>query len=440
MTMKTVTLPFEKGEISLPLPDGWHVVDTVRPRPHLKLADEREYLVAALDCPIGTSPLRAKELAGKRIVLCVDDISRPTPTGRFFGILLDYLISHGAKPANMLVLFGLGVHRDMTAEEARHKLGDTDLRGIPWRNHSCTNEQELSHLGTTSRGTHVSLNRHLVEADLIITVGAIEPHLLLGFGGGCKMILPGLASSRTIAENHMQGVSGEKYNYVGIPESPMRLDLEEGAMMLGKEIFILNAVMNESHEICAFFAGDPIKAHRKGVEFSQSLCERAVEQQADVVIVASNPMNADLRQGMKCIGNVQESVRPGGLIIGLLECRHGIGDVTIPPKVLPHGLLRFILKIIGKHRVLGFVNRFRKDAGIEEQFLSHFSAQLVRRNKIFIHSRKLPADTGKKLGIFVQFATLEEMMEVARRTAPKHATVLIYPYGGATYPRIASRA
>jgi nickel-dependent lactate racemase len=406
---------------------------------HAKLADEKAALLIALDHPIGTSPLRDKALAGKRIVICVEDISRPTPTHRFFDALLDYLVSHGAVPANMLILFGLGVHRDMTADEARHKLGATDLRGIPWRNHSSTDEAGLSHLGSTSRGTYVSLNRNLVVADLIIAVGVIEPHLLLGFGGGSKMILPGLAASRTIAENHMQGVSPERYNYVGMPESPMRLDLEEAVRMLHKEVFIVNAVMNELLEICAFYVGDPVKAHREGIKFSQSLSERPVEHPADVVIVASNPMNADLRQGMKCIGNVQESVHPDGLLIGLLACHRGLGDVTIPRKTLPNGLLRFTLKVIGRKRVLGFIDRVGKDSGIEERFLSHFSAQLVRRNKIFVHSRKLPSDTGKKLGIFVQFASVEKMMDAGRRYAPKNARVLIYPYGGATYPKMSDQ-
>lgn len=439
--MKTVTLPFENGEISLPIPDGWEIVDTVRPVPHAKVADVGSSLVHALDNPVGSDvPLFDRDLQRKRIVVCVDDISRPTPTAQFFGPLLDYLLAHGAQRENMRVLFALGVHRDMTADEAHHKLGHADLRGIQWHNHACRDERELKHLGTTSRGTYVSLNRHLSEADLIITVGAIEPHLLLGFSGGCKMLIPGLASARTIGENHMQGVSGERYNYVGMTESPMRLDLEEGARMLGKEIFIVNTVMNESLEICAFFAGDPVKAHRKGLEFSRSLAERPVAQQADVVIVASDPMNADLRQSMKCVGNVQESVRPDGLIIGLVECQHGIGDVTVPPKNLPHGLLRGILKLIGRKNVLGFIDTFRKDAGVEERFLSHFSAQLARRNQVFVYSRKLPADTGKKLGIFVQFPTIEKMMAAAHRQAPKHARVLVYPHGGSTYPKVLSAA
>jgi nickel-dependent lactate racemase len=439
--MTPIKIPLGAKELSLPIPEGWTIVDTVRPVSHPKLEHVSGRLVDALDHPIGSSgavgvPLRDRDLRHKRIVLCVDDISRPTPTRVFFGPLLDYLLAHGAVAENVHIVFGLGVHRDMTPEEARHKLGAIDLRGIRWHNHAFHDESKLAHLGTTSRGTRVSVNHHLVAADLIITVGAIEPHLLLGFGGGCKMIIPGLASAQTIAQNHMQGVSPEKYNYVGLPESPMRLDLEEGAKMLGKEIFIVNAVMNEEMEICQFYAGDPIRAHREGVQFSRSLCERPVHGQVDVVIAASNPMNADLRQGMKCVGNVQESVRPGGLIIGLMECQHGIGDVTVPPKSLPNGLLRFVLKTVGRKHVLGFIDKVRKDAGIEERFLTHFSAQLALRNKILVYSPGLPADAGRKLGIFVQFAALEKMMAAARRYAPRHARVLVYPYGGATYPRI----
>lgn len=433
--MKDVTVPFEGHELSLPLPSSWKVLDVVRPVPHAKLAYMESALMDALDKPIGDKvPLSDKNLRHRRIVICVDDISRPTPTGQFFGPLLDYLLAHGAQRDKMLVLFGLGVHRDMTPEEARIKLGDADLRGIPWRNHAFSDEKELKYIGTTSRGTYVSLNRHLAEADLIITVGAIEPHLLLGFSGGCKMLIPGLASARTIGENHMQGVSGKKYNYIGSIESPMRLDLEEGAHLLKKEIFIVNTVLNEHHEICAFFAGDPIKAHREGVKFSRSLTERRVQQQADVVITASSPMNADLRQSMKCVGNVQESVRPGGLIIALAECRHGIGDVTVPPHSLPNGVLRGVLKVVGRDRVLGFLDTVRKDQGIEERFLSHFSAQMALRNKLLVYSRKLPPDTGRKLGIFVQFDSMEALMKLARRSAPRNASVLVYPFGGATYP------
>src|SRR5215470_9967436 len=108
IAMTTMQLPFEKGDIALPLPDGWEILDTVRPVPHAKVAHLEDSLMDALDHPIGSKvPLRDRDLSTKRIVLCVDDISRPTPTGKFFGPLRDYLLAHGAQPKNMLVLFGL---------------------------------------------------------------------------------------------------------------------------------------------------------------------------------------------------------------------------------------------------------------------------------------------------------------------------------------------
>src|SRR6186713_628470 len=111
--MTTVKLPFERGEISVPLPDGWKLIDTIHPLPRAKVPQVEGALVEALDHPIGSRvPLRDRDLGKKRIVLCVEDISRPTPTAQYFGPLLDYLIAHGAQRENMLVLFGLGVHRD----------------------------------------------------------------------------------------------------------------------------------------------------------------------------------------------------------------------------------------------------------------------------------------------------------------------------------------
>jgi nickel-dependent lactate racemase len=99
-----------------------------------------------------------------------------------------------------------------------------------WRCHNAHDLHQLVQLGQTSRGTPVLLNRLLLEADLIVCLGALEPHLLLGFGGGLKMIIPGCAGAETVGRNHLQGVDAEHFDYVGVPgqESPMRLDLEEG--------------------------------------------------------------------------------------------------------------------------------------------------------------------------------------------------------------------
>jgi hypothetical protein len=84
--------------------------------------------------------------------------------------------------------------------------------------------------------------------------------------------------------------------------------------------------------------------------------------------------------------------------------------------------------------VLWFIDKVKRNAGVEERFLAHFSMQVVRKNEIYVYSKKLPPDTGKKLGIFRQFDDVDEMMAAAQRYAPRRAQVLVYPHGGVTYP------
>ena len=433
---EVVRLSFEGSEIVLALPEGWRVAGTWRPREVAPLADVEGALRAALDAPIGRAPLGPGELAGKRVLLVVDDVSRPTPAHRFFGVVLDWLVAHGASLADAFLVPALGIHRDMTPAEMAAKVGAHNLARLAWENHRPRDREAHVDLGTTSRGTPVLLNRRLAEADLVVCVGAIEPHLLQGFGGGLKMLLPGLAHADTIQANHLVGASWQKFNYVGTPpeQSPMRLDLEEAVARLGKPVFVVNAVLTERLQLHRFVCGDPIAAHREGVRTAAGIFACDVPQPADVAIVTSDPMNADLRQGMKCIGNVEPALKEGGLVLSLLACRNGVGDVALPPKALPNKWLRRILRLIGAKRVLGFVDRVKKGAGVEERFMAHFSMQVVRKLQLVTWSPHLPADTGAKLGLFVQVGSPQELIEIGRRFAPKNATVHVFPHGGVTYP------
>jgi len=436
-TTSPLALTLDGKTVRLALPSAWRILGEHKPRAVAALSDVDAGLREALCHPIGCEPFAPGSLVGKRIALAVDDVSRPTPVARFFRVVVDHLLAAGARREDLRVVFALGVHRPMTDGEAAAKLGAGALDGIAWHNHDAHDPARLVDLGTTTRGTPVSLNRHLTEADLIVCLGAIEPHLLLGFGGGLKMLVPGLAGQETIAHNHMVGVTPRHFNFVGEVESPMRLDLEEAARKVGRPIFVVNAVMNEELGLCRFACGDPIAAHRQGALWVREIARSEVREPADVVIVASNPMNADLRQGMKGVGHVQASVKEGGLVLALLGCRHGIGDVRVPERTLPNGVLRVALQVMGRERVLPFVDRVQSDAKIEERFLAHFSLQSARRNRIWVYSPGLPEDAGRRLGVFRQFGTVDAMMAAAARAAPLRATVHVWPHGGMTYAALA---
>lgn len=328
----------------------------------------------------------------------------------------------------------------MTPEEMEAKVGSQVASTVRMENHDSRDMTRHVDLGFTSRGTPVLLNRRLLESDLVLCVGAIEPHVLLGFGGGLKMILPGLAHERTVAANHMQGVTADRYNWIGEVESPMRLDLEEAASLLGREVFIVNAVAGADQAVVRFVSGDAVLAHREGAGIARTLYETKIPCEVDIAIVASHPMNADLRQGMKCVANVESAVRDDGQILAFLECRHGLGDVAVPTQSLPNRWLRRLLRLLGPRRILPFVDRVKHSVGIEERFLAHFSMQVVRKTRVLIHAPTLPSGTDRRLGLFRHFDDPREMVLVAARRAPKRAKVLISPYGGAAYPVVVQRA
>jgi len=435
MALNRVRIPLSGRDIPINLPKAWEVIARLRPSPLPRLNDISQALKQSLDNPIGCPALSSFGLSNKRIVIVVDDKTRPTPSYLFFSSVLKYLFNHGVRKEDLFLLPALGVHGEMTQGDMEKKLGKENLSSLRWINHNSKDINEHAKLGSTKRGTPVYLNKHIMTADLIICIGLIEPHPLLGFGGGLKMILPGLAYHETINRNHMQGITPTKYNHIGSHDSPMREDLEEGVGLLKKEIFIIDAVLNQDLEVCRFVSGDAIKAHREGVKTVEEINAKRITEKADVAIVASNPMNADLRQGIKCIANIEQSVKADGLILALLECRHGIGDIAIPPKPLffNYKTGRFIFKLLGNKGSFYFLDKLKKK-GVEEKFLSHFSMQIARKNRIFIFSNNLPIGTDRRLGLFRQFDNLDQMLKEAAGALPRKAKVYIYPYGGVTYP------
>jgi nickel-dependent lactate racemase len=311
---------------------------------------------------LGTQRLAERSLAGKRIVVVTDDHSRPTPVAEFLPAILAELSAAGAKDEALEFLIATGVHRDSTAEEVERKLGREVAARFRWRCHDAKDPAGLADLGTTERGTPVKLNKRLAEADLIVCVGAVEPHLLLGFGGGLKMLLPGCAATETIAQNHLQGVEPDHFDFVGsrAEASPMRLDLEEAAGMLRKDVFVVNATMNEHARPTRFFCGDPVAAHRQATAFVEEHAGLAVPEPADVILANSYPMDADLRQSIKCVGNSLYACKPGGVLLGCVYCTHGLGEIFVPKRTLPYTLLRTLVRVIGKHRILGLVRKAKR--------------------------------------------------------------------------------
>ncbi|MEW5724266.1 MAG: nickel-dependent lactate racemase [Thermodesulfobacteriota bacterium] len=433
----TIEVPWGDGSLALDLPPAWRVLGVLESAAAPQAVDPAGACAEALKNPLGAAPLGGRDLVGKRVVLVVDDHTRPTPVAEFIAPVLEELSRAGTREEDLEILVATGVHRASRPEEVSRKVGPEAFGRLRWRCHSAYDPEGLAEVGLTKRGTRVFLNKLLLKADLIVGLGAVEPHLLLGFGGGLKILIPGCAGAETIGRNHLQGVDPEHFDCVGAraKNSPMRLDLEEGAALVGREVFVVNAAMNAAGRPVRFFAGDPVQSHRAAEDFVAGLAGIKVPEQADVVLTNSHPMDTDLRQSVKCLGNTLYAARPGGIMLGLVRCLEGLGEMPIPKKTLPYPVMRSLLRIIGRDRVLPLVQRVRRGEPVEEVFISHFGLQMLRRNHLglFSDSAKLPPDVGRKMGLARSFTRVADLLDWAAAKAPRQATVWVFPRGGASF-------
>ncbi len=439
-----IRLPWGDSSLALQVPDTWRLsVPAPAPSPGPRegeAPDERQRVISALRRPVGCPRLAEMRPRRGKVVLIVDDNTRPTPAHRFLDLLLDELDGAGIPPRDVLLIPALGIHTPMAQEEMEAKVGAANLARVAWENHDAFRKEANRYFGETSRGTPVWLNRHIEDAGLVVLVGMVEPHLWAGFGGGLKNILPGVAHAETIAAHH--GIIAEPpylFNRVGMDAgaNSFREDLEEVGAMVGAPIFCLNVVLDHAGAILAAFAGDPVACHRAAAAFNRDLSGRLMGHRVDGVITASHPMDINFKQSMKCVGNALPALKPHGVVMGFLRAERGIDDVRVPENAKPLWLVRRLLRLLGPSRVMGLLERVRPGLSVEEKFLAYYTMQLMRQHDLFLYVPTLDAESVRRLGFFRHTAEPQEVIALAARRLPRNAEVAVFPEGGATFPVIA---
>jgi len=246
----------------------------------------------AFASPIGTRPIRELARGKRRVVILFDDLSRPTRTGPIAEHVVEELIAGGVDEEDIQFICALGSHGALTAGDFRTKLGDRIARRFLVFNHNPFDN--CTPLGTTARGTPVAVNREFVEADLKIGIGAILPHPMAGFGGGAKIILPGVSSIDTIAHNHgtvprnaREGGAEAGWGTACTERNAMLLDIQEACRMSGLDVKV-DALVNLRRETTALFVGEPIAEFQAGLELARGHYRSPRPDRPDVVVVNAN--------------------------------------------------------------------------------------------------------------------------------------------------------
>jgi lactate racemase len=370
----------------------------------------------ALAEPIGTPRLRDNVHPGEKIAIVTSDITRPMPTWTVMPALLDELYDAGAVPEDITLVFALGSHRGHTEEEQAHLAG-----ARAWREITCVdlNLEDCVHIGTTSRGTPVDIDRRVAEADRRICLGNIEYHYFAGYSGGAKAIMPGVSTRAAIQANHSRMV--EDAACAGKLEgNPVREDIEEAAAMVGVD-FIVNVVLDAHKEIIKAVAGDLVAAHREGCAFLDTLYRKEIPARADIVLVSQGgaPKDLNLYQTQKALDNAKHAVKPGGVVVLVGSCKEGLGEKTFEEWMTTAPTAHSLIERIQREFRLGG----HKAAAI---------AMVLENADIYLVSDLEDALVER---LFMKpFHSVQAAYDAAIRKCGENATVLSMPYGGSTLP------
>lgn len=249
--------------------------------------------------------------------------------------ILEHLIPtlQASSPSNIEILIATGTHPIQAEAVARATVGEKAWAELPVRQHDCHNKNALAYLGKTSRGTPIWLDQKVISSDLVLTVGGVLFHYFAGFGGGPKMLLPGVAGYETILDNHRRTIDPltgdfDQFCYEGnIETNPVYVDLAEIERFVPQAIS-LQVVLDLKKHFANILVGAPLATHREIVATVKSLYEIPIVEQADVVLASAGgfPSDVNLIQAHKSIHHAFAAVKPGGAIIIFAACSEGIGS------------------------------------------------------------------------------------------------------------------
>jgi nickel-dependent lactate racemase len=321
-----IELAFGKTGLEAELPEGLRY-QFLEARSAVALEDGVAALEAAMNSPIGTAPLSELAQGKKTAAISVCDITRPAPNRLVLPPLLARLEKGGISRENVTILIATGLHRPATEDEIREIIGP-DLYGkIRVVNHHAKVLSEHTYLGDTSTGTPVHIDTRFIDADLHITLGFIEPHLMLGFSGGRKLIAPGLAAQETIKVLHSPKFMRDRRAVEGsVEDNPLHRELIE-ISRIARHDFLVDVSLTRDRKIAQVFAGHPEMAHRRGMEFVGKVMLERIEEPVDAVITTSAgyPLDLTFYQTVKGITAASHIVKPGGRILVVSACTEGAG-------------------------------------------------------------------------------------------------------------------
>jgi nickel-dependent lactate racemase len=420
-----ITLDYGKTGLEVELPDD-RVIGPLAIRPAAPLADSEAAVADALAHPIGTPPLAELARGRRNACVLVCDITRPVPNRILLPPLLRTLEEQGIARRDILLLIATGLHRPNEGGELVEMLGPDVAANYRVENHHGKVLEEHDYLGTTANGVPMYLDRRYLRADLKITTGLIEPHLMAGYSGGRKVICPGIAALETVKVWHgPRFLEHPKADCGIVAGNPVHEENTRIAQLAGCD-FIVNVCLDGQRRITWVGAGDMIRAWEKGVHFVESVVKAAVPEPLDVVVTscAGYPLDTTWYQAVKGLTGALPIVKKGGTIILAASLTEGLGSPEFQRLIADNPDLN-----VFKQRILG------KDYFVLDQWQLEELAKVVERCRVKVVSHGLPAETLRRCHVEPAASVEQAVADCLAEYGPR-AKVGVIPKGPYVLPYV----
>ncbi len=414
-------LKYGKKEIRLPMQDK-NIIKILNLEKQEVLLNPEKKLRELLKNPIGSPSLRELifQKKAKKILIIVNDITRPTPYEIILPSLLDELHQIGIKKENIIFIIATGIHRSNSQEEIKEMFGENIFSAYKFINHDCDNPY-LKDLGKLKSGNKLWVNPIISETDFIITTGVIVTHYFAGFSGGRKSILPGICGRKTIEANHAQMVHHDS-RAGNLKSNPVHQEMQEAAEKVGVD-FNINVVTDENHKIVEIVAGELLTSWRQGVEVCKKIYLCPIEKKAEVVITSAGgyPKDINVYQAQKALNNAYQAIKPGGTIILTAECLEGYGEAIFEKWIEEANTPDDIIKRLKNKFVLG-------------GHKAYAIARTVKEVEVLLIS-SLPQDKVRKL-FFIPMKNISQALNYVKDKYGEDFQAYILPSGNTVLPQL----
>lgn len=419
-------LDYGRTGLSVNLPDD-RIVGPLAIRPAIPLADPAAALEQAIRNPIASRPLAEVARGRKNACVVICDITRPVPNRLILPPVLRTLESAGIARRDIVILIATGLHRPNEGEELVELVGPEIAASYRIENHHGKVRDEHAYLGTTPNGVPAWIDKRYVEADLKITTGLIEPHLMAGYSGGRKVICPGIAGLETVKVWHGPKFLEHPLADAGIVQgNPVHEENTRIAKMAGCD-FIVNVCLDGQRRITWVGAGDMIEAWQEGVRFIETVVKAPVPEPVDVVVTSSAgyPLDTTWYQAVKGLTGAMPIVKKGGTIVLAASLSEGLGSPEFQHLLADNPDLDQF-----KKRIMG------SDYFVMDQWQLEEFAKVVAHCKVKVVSDGIPFETLRKCHV-EPAPTVEQAVADCLREYGDQAKVAVIPKGPYVLPYVA---